>query len=80
MRNAGSTDDEPQLLHKAVTSALQAGVDQKLSSLALPLISSGNFGCPVDKAASIAVAAVFEFLSHLDAGLQYLQARHQSVL
>lgn len=56
--NAGGTGDEAELLHKAVTSALQAAVDEKLPSLALPLISCGNFGCPVEKAAGIAVAAV----------------------
>lgn len=79
--NAGSSGDEPELLRKAVTSALQAAVDEKLPTLALPLISSGNFRCRVEKAALIAVAAVFDFLQQMDAGLQQcLQARHQSVL
>ena len=74
--NAGGSGDEPELLRKAVTSALQAAVDQKLPILALPLISSGNFGCPVEKAAELAVAAVFDFLQQMDAGLQQcLQVR-----
>lgn len=79
LRNAGGTGDEPELLRKAVTSALQAAVDHKLPTLALPLISSGNFGCPVEKAAGIAVAAVSDFLQQMDTGLQQcLQARHLS--
>ena len=66
---------EPELLRKAVTSALQAAVDHKLPTVALPLLSSGIFSCPVDLAAQTAVSAVLDFLDQMDAGLQqYLQA------
>lgn len=72
--NAEKTGDEPELLCKAVTSALQAAASLNLPSLALPLVSSGAFGCPVQLAADIAVAAVIDFLQQTDASV--LQASH----
>jgi len=62
---AEATGDEPEMLRKAVTSALQAAVDCQIASLALPLLSSGIFGCPVFLAADIAVAAVIDFLQQI---------------
>ncbi|KAL3130378.1 poly ADP-ribose polymerase [Trebouxia sp. C0009 RCD-2024] len=64
---AEKAGDEPELLCKAVTSALQAAAGLNLPSLALPLVSSGAFGCPVQLAADIAVAAVIDFLQQTDA-------------
>lgn len=72
--NAEKAGDEPELLCKAVTSALQAAAGLNLPSLALPLVSSGAFGCPVQLAADIAVAAVIDFLQQTDATV--LQACH----
>lgn len=77
MYNAEGTGDEPMLLRQTVTSALQAVVELKLPSLALPLVSSGAFCCPVQLAADIAVAAVIEFLEQLDK--PDLQASHQVI-
>ena len=62
---AEATGVEPEMLCKAVTSALQAAVDCQIASVALPLLSSGIFGCPVFLAADIAVAAVIDFLQQI---------------
>lgn len=74
----GEGQKAPKLLQKAVTSALQAALQQQTSSVALPLLSAGIFGCPVAEAAFHAVKAVTEFLAGLGADSQdYLKVLHQ---
>ena len=68
---AGAIGNEPVLLRKAVTSALQAAVDQKLPSVAFPLISSGIFSCPAPLAARLVVTAVVDFLEQMDEDSQH---------
>lgn len=67
---ADKTGQEPEQLRKAVKSALQAAIDHQMLSLALPLISSGIFGCPVPLAAQVVVAAVNKFLEQLGPATQ----------
>ncbi len=54
--------DEDAKLESAVLSALQLAEDNKLSSVAIPAISSGIFGFPKDRAAHIIFKKSFEFL------------------
>jgi O-acetyl-ADP-ribose deacetylase len=54
----GGRDGEPALLARAYTSVLQIARAEGLRSLALPSISTGAYGYPVDEAARIALGAV----------------------
>jgi O-acetyl-ADP-ribose deacetylase (regulator of RNase III) len=54
--------DEDAKLHAAVTGALQVASDHKLSSLALPAISTGIFGFPKHRGARVILDAIVKFL------------------
>jgi len=56
--------DEPsdKLLYDAVYSALKLSEEKKLSSIALPAISTGIFGYPVKEAAEIITKAIHDFI------------------
>ena len=58
------------LLADCYRNALEAAVDMKLESIAFPLISTGKFGYPPEKALKIALSAVGEFLIDTDSSLQ----------
>ena len=49
-------------LHTAIYEVLLAAEKHNLSSVALPTMSSGNMGFPIDKCTKIIVTAVKEFL------------------
>jgi O-acetyl-ADP-ribose deacetylase (regulator of RNase III) len=54
--------DEERKLHQAVTGAMQIATEMKLSSLALPAISTGIFGFPKALGAKVILDAITQFL------------------
>jgi len=58
----GGTEEEPQLLGSAVTSALDVASQLNLRSISLPSISTGIFGYPLEPAIKIIATAIFDFL------------------
>jgi O-acetyl-ADP-ribose deacetylase (regulator of RNase III) len=55
--------DEDRKLRDATTSALERAEELRLQSVALPAISSGIFGLPIDRCASVMIGAVLDFRS-----------------
>ena len=58
----GGTKNEEQLLANAYRNSLILAVDNNIKTIAFPNISTGIYGFPKDKAATIAVTTVYEFL------------------
>src|SRR4029453_2870967 len=58
----GGNFGEEMLLASAVLQALRRGEDIGATSVALPAISAGIFGFPIEQAAEISVAAVRSFI------------------
>ncbi len=54
--------DEDQKLASATISSLKVADEMKLKTLAFPAISTGVFGFPMDRCATIMIQAVIEFL------------------
>ncbi len=57
----GGTSNEDDLLHAAARNSLAKAEELKLTSIALPAISSGIFGFPKDRCAAILVSAALAF-------------------
>ena len=57
----GGNDGEPELLANAYRNSLQCAVDNGISTIAFPSISTGVYSYPVQKAAAIAVKTVRDF-------------------
>lgn len=57
----GGNDGEPQLLANAYRNSLQCAVDNGISTIAFPSISTGVYSYPLENAADIAVNTVQDF-------------------
>jgi len=64
----GGKSGEPGLLASAYRESLKLAVENRLSSVSFPSISTGAYGYPVDMAAKVALEAVISFLKE-DASL-----------
>lgn len=60
-----SNPDAPALLRSAVRRTLEIATENKLSSVALPAISTGVFGFPADQCAQITIEASLQFLTEV---------------
>lgn len=58
--------DEEKILYHTYQSSLKLALKKKCKSIAFPLLSSGNYGFPKDKAMKVAVSAFTDFLSDHD--------------
>ena len=58
---------EPGLLSSAYRSSLDLAVENNLSSVAFPSISTGVYGYPVEEAATVALSAVISFVKEREA-------------
>lgn len=62
----GGTNDESKLLADCYKNALLLAKENNLTSIAFPLISTGAYRYPKDKALKIAIAVIGEFISSED--------------
>lgn len=58
----GGNKGEPELLASAYRESLRVAVENKLSSISFPSISTGAYGYPVAEAAKVAIGTVASFL------------------
>ncbi|WP_113075046.1 macro domain-containing protein [Petrotoga sp. 9PW.55.5.1] len=58
----GGSSNEEKLLYKAVFNSLKKAEEMQLTSIALPAISAGIYGYPIEKAVVVYKKAVFDFI------------------
>ena len=62
----GGNHDEEKILYKTYLNCLNLAKRKRIKSIAFPLISSGHFGFPNEKALKCATSAIKDFLSEED--------------
>ncbi len=62
----GGDHGEPQLLADCYKNSLRVALENSVSSIAFPAISTGVYGYPKEEAAQIAVGTIKEFLNEHD--------------
>lgn len=68
----GGNSREDELLRSCYTKSLMLAKQHKLRSIAFPNISTGVYGFPKERAASIAITSVKEFLEKVDPPLEVI--------
>lgn len=76
----GGKHNEDKLLHSAYMSSLNLALENNIKSISFPLISSGIYGYPKDKALRIAISAIGEFLLKHDMDVYLLVYGKDTVL
>ena len=76
----GGGYNEDKLLHSAYMSSLKLALENNIKSISFPLISSGIYGYPKDKALRIAIDAIGEFLLKHDMDVYLLVYGKDTVL
>ena len=69
---------EEELLCNCYANSLKLAVENKCKSITFPLISTGNYGFPKDKALQIAIAAFSEFLLEHEMQIYLVVFDHKS--
>ena len=60
------TEKEEKLLYNAYYNSLKLAKEKGIKTISFPSISTGAYGCPVDKAAKTALKAVIDFIKKED--------------
>ncbi|MBI2825828.1 MAG: macro domain-containing protein [Planctomycetia bacterium] len=59
----GGTSDEADLLARAYRRSLELAVEHDLATVAMPALSTGAYGYPLDEAAQVALSMTIDFLN-----------------
>lgn len=76
----GGSNGEDKLLALSYRSSLELAKRYNIASISLPLISSGNYGYPKDKALQIAILEINDFLLHNDMDICLVVYDRKSIL
>ncbi len=68
----GGNSGEPELLASAYRESLALAASNNLESVSFPSISTGVYGYPVDKAASVAISTVKDFLKNGETSIKII--------
>ncbi|XP_018417200.1 PREDICTED: poly [ADP-ribose] polymerase 14-like [Nanorana parkeri] len=74
--NSTSATQCDRLLQKAITSSLALAEEYCHSSIAIPAVSSGIFGCPVDKSAENIIQAIKQYMANKPKGSSTIKEIH----